>query len=71
MSNDMGFSYYRLLLAVSVFGLRMAVRFRFIILGFILGLGLMLSMFVPYDSRDITIGNIGRYIYVNKENTIL
>ena len=67
MNNDMRFSCYKLLLAVSVFGLRMAVRYRFIILGLILGLGLMLSMFVTYDSRDVTIGNIGTYIYMNKE----
>ena len=40
-------------------GLRMTLRYKFIIFGFILGLSLMFSISMPYDSSDESIANLG------------
>ena len=60
--TTMTYSCCRLATAMSVFGIRMAVRYKFVILGFILGLVLMIIMSVPYDSGNKSMGNLGEYI---------
>ena len=41
-------------------GLRMTLRYKFIIFGFILGFSLMFSISMPYDSSDESIANLGK-----------
>ena len=55
----MSYSGRRIVRNTLMLGLRMTLRYKFIIFGFILGLSLMFSISIPYDSSDENITNLG------------